>query len=285
MSFGSFLVFAILIFVVLFFIRRFLRRFKVCSISSVALVDGGVKTFKTGFTIYLGVKEYKRALRHVKFMNFWRNIFNKPLEELPLLYSNIPLTIPHVRVTKDILLGKQRVRRKSVLILDDASLVADSMLFKDKDLNDRLLYFNKLWGHMSQGGHLIYNTQSLSDMHYSVKRCISEYFYIHHTNWNWPFFIIAYVLECRYSEDGSVTFAQNGDISDNLKKVLIPKRYAKYYDKYCYSILTDSLPVADKVEKNVSSLKCDNIVTFRESSVLEEKEKEVKNNVENNKVL
>lgn len=276
MSFGTILVFAILIFVAIFFIRKFLTRFKTCAISSVALVDGGVKTFKTGFTIFLGVREYKRAVRSVKFANFWRKLFNKPLEELPLLYSNIPLALPYVPVTQDILLGKVRVRRRSVLILDDASLVADSMLFKDKDLNERLLYFNKLWGHMSHGGHLIYNTQSLSDMHYSVKRCISEYFYIHHTNWNWPFFVVAYVLECRYSDDGSITFAQNGDLSENLKKVLIPKKYAKYYDKYCYSVLTDNLPVEDRVVKFAPTLKCENIVSFRDTQNLK-KEKESDN--------
>lgn len=268
MSFGQILIFLALIFVVLFFVKKFMSRFKSCAVGSLTLVDGGVKTFKTGFSIYLGVREYKRALRSVKFANFWRNIFNKPKEELPLLYSNIPLAIPYVPVTREILTGKVRVRRRSTLILDDASLVADSMLFKDKDINDRLLYFNKLWGHMSHGGHLIYNTQSLSDLHFSVKRSLSEYFYIHHTNWNWPFFIIAYVLECRYSDDGSVTFTQNADLSENLKKVLIPKKYAKYYDKYCYSILTDDLPCEDRVVKNAISLKCDNIVTFREDSKL-----------------
>lgn len=268
MSFGGILVLAILVFVAIFFIRKFLTRFKTCAISSVALVDGGVKTFKTGFTIFLGVREYKRAVRSVKFANFWRKIFNKKLEELPLLYSNIPLSIPYVPVTQEILLGKVRVRRRSVLILDDASLVADSMLFKDKDLNEKLLYFNKLIGHETHSGHLIYNTQSLSDLHFSVKRCLSEYFYIHHLNTSWPFFAIAYVIECRYSEDSSVSFNQNVDTSELLKRVIFPKSIFKKYDPYCYSVLTDDLPIEDNVTKKAKTLKCNNIVSFRDDKNL-----------------
>lgn len=266
MSFGGVLIIIALILVILFFARRFLKRFKACAIGSLTLVDGGVKTGKTAVSIYLALREYKRTRRSVRFSNFFRKIFNKPLLEEPLLYSNIPLAIPYVPLTDDLLLRKKRFRYGSSILIDDASLVADSMLFKDKDLNERLLFFNKLIGHMTKGGHLIYNTQSLSDLHFSVKRCLSEYFYIHHISSWIPFFFIAYVIECRYSEDGSVSFTQNVDTSDLLKRVIIPKSIFKKYDRYCYSVLTDDLPVEDKVIPHAKSLKCDKIVSFREST-------------------
>lgn len=268
MSFGTILVFGILIAVAIFFINKFLKRFKSCAIGSISLVDGGVKTGKTALSIYLAVREYKRAKRSVKFSNFWRKLFNKPLLEEPLLYSNIPLTIPYVPLTDDLLTRKKRFRYRSSILIDDASLVADSMLFKDKDLNEKLLYFNKLIGHETHSGHLIYNTQSLSDLHFSVKRCLSGYFYIHHLNTSCPFFAIAYVIECRYSEDSSVSFNQNVDTSELLKRVIFPKSIFKKYDPYCYSVLTDDLPIEDNVIKKAKTLKCNNIVSFRDDKNL-----------------
>lgn len=274
MSFGTVLVFGILIFVAIFFIHRFLKRFKVVNVGALTLVDGGVKTGKTAFSVYLALREYKRSLRAVKFANFWRRIFNKDLIEEPLLYSNIPLSIPFVPVTEDLLLRRKRFRYGSSILIDDASLVADSMLFKDMDINDKLLLFNKLIGHSTKGGHLFYNTQSLNDLHYSIKRSIGEYFYIHHLNRSFPLFVVAYVIESRYSDDGSIVFSQNVDSADILKRVIMPKSIFNKYDRYCYSVLTDSLPVEDKVVKNLKTLKCDKIVTFRD---FKENKKGVKN--------
>ena len=268
MNFGIVLIYILLILAILWFVRKFFKNFKTASIGSIALVDGGVKTGKTAVSVFLARREFKRSLRSVRFKNFFRKLFNKELIEEPLLYSNIPLDCPYVPLTDDLLLRKKRFRYGSAILIDDASLVADSMLFKDKDLNDRLLYFNKLIGHETKGGHLIYNTQSLADLHFSIKRCISEYFYIHHLNTMWPFFAVAYVIECRYAEDNSVSFTQNVDTSDLLKRVLIPKSVFKKYDRYCYSVLTDDLEVEDNVVKKALTLKCDDIVSFKDTKNL-----------------
>lgn len=257
------IVVAIIALIIFIYIRRHFKNLKVGSLS---LVTGGVKTGKSTLAVYLAIKEHKRAVRHVKFRNFVLRLIGKSdrQDELPMLYSNIPLNYPYVPLTDDLLLRRKRFVYRSVIYVCEASLVADSQLLKDKDLNTRLLLFNKLIGHETKGGKLIYDTQCVSDVHYSIKRSLSEYFYIHHLR-KGLFFLTAYVIENRYSDDGSIVTFSDRDVeeSDYLKKVLISKRVWKYFDCYCYSRLTDDLPVEKTVVNSVSSLKADRVLSFR----------------------
>lgn len=242
------------------------RHFKNLKVGSLSLVTGGVKTGKSTLAVYLSIKAHKRAVRHVKFRNFILRLIGKSdrQDELPLLYSNIPLNYPYVQLTDDLLLRRKRFVYRSVIYVCEASLVADSQLLKDKDLNTRLLLFNKLIGHETKGGKLIYDTQCVSDVHYSIKRSLSEYFYIHHLR-KGLFFLTAYVIENRYSDDGSIVTFSDRDVeeSDYLKRVLISKRVWKYFDCYCYSRLTDDLPVEKTVVNSVLTLKADRVLSFR----------------------
>lgn len=257
----KFLLFIILFGVALFFLNKVLSKFKTPKIAAVSLVTGGVKTGKTTFAVNLAIKNYKRNLRSVKFRNFFAKLFRKEVEPLPLLYSNIPLAIPYVPVTRELLQRKVRPVYKSVVLLSEASLVADSQLFKDPVLNEELMLFVKLFGHMSKGGYLIMDTQSTSDLHYAFKRCLSEYFYIHSLG-KYLFFNIANVRECRYSEDGSVLSIDTDDSEEKLKKVLISRKVWKYFDAYCYSAITDNLPEAKNI-KTAKTLKIKKIPSFR----------------------
>lgn len=262
----KYVIWFILIAIVLFFIFKFWKQFKIPRSSALTLVSGGVKCGKSTFSVAMVRSEYKRRVRAIKIRNFFAKIFKKPLRELPLVYSNVPLAMPYVPLTDELLLRKKRFVYGSVIYVQEASLVADSQLIRDMDINQRLLLFNKLIGHETKGGCVIYDTQCISDIHYSVKRCLSEYFYIHHLVKWLPFFLIAYVQETRYSDDGTIIVAQDKDVDDVLKKVLISKRHWKYFDCYCYSVLTDELPVENNVINNnlqTQDLKARHILSFR----------------------
>lgn len=262
----GYLILFILICVALFFIRRFLKQFKIAKIGSLCLVTGGVKCGKSTLAVSIVRSEFNSRVRSIKFKNFFRKLFKKDLLELPLIYSNVPLAMPYVPITEDLLLRKTRFVYGSVIYVQEASLVADSQLIKNMDINEQLLLFNKLIGHETKGGVIIYDTQSISDCHYSIKRCLSEYFYIHHlTKWI-PFFLIAYVEEHRYSDDGTVISANTEDVENNLRKVIIRKSAWKLFDCYSHSVLTDNLPIEKNIIKNdkhTQDLKCKNIVSFR----------------------
>lgn len=258
---GKFLLFIILLGVALFFLNKVLSKFKTPKVGAVSLITGGVKTGKTTFAVNLAIKNYKRNVRSVMIWNFFAKLLRKQQEPLPLLYSNIPLAVPYVPVTRELLQRKVRPVYKSVVLLSEASLVADSQLFKDPVLNEELMLFVKLFGHESHSGCLILDTQSVCDLHYSFKRCLSEYFYIHHLG-KYLFFNVAYIRECRYSEDGTVVSIDTGDSEENLKKVLISRKVWKYFDAFCYSAMTDDLPVAKDVRR-AKTLKIKKIVSFR----------------------
>lgn len=271
-SFSS-IIFLLLVGVIVFIVLKIASKYKVPKISCVSLVTGGVKSGKSTFSVYLAMKTYKRIHRRWQFRSYFQNLFHLDVDEEPLLYSNIPLATKYVPITLDLLLRKVRPAYGSVAYVNEASLVADQMLFKDEELNERLTLFNKLFGHETCGGYLIYDTQCVSDVHYAVKRSLSNYFYIHHLEKRIPFFMVAKVREERYSDDKGVTNVYTDDVEESLKKVLIPKSVWKKFDAYCFSCLTDHLPVSDNVVYgDKHDLKAHEIVSFRTFKTLQKKE-------------
>jgi len=249
--------------VIVFILWLFLKNFKTLKIGSLTLFSGGVKTGKTTLAVFVATWELWKARVKWKL----RKVFLfKRNEEKPMLYSNIPLNIPeYIELTPEHLKRERRFNYGSIILISEASLFADSQLIKDQDINEQLLLFNKLIGHETKGGKLIYDTQQIQDCHYSIKRSLSSYFFIHHINKYIPFFIVAYVKEYRYSEDNSVIGTEQEDIEDTLKKVVIPKRVWKKFDRYCYSIFTDSLSNDDQVinGRQLPNLKAEHVPSFR----------------------
>lgn len=232
-------------------------------------------------------KEIKRNQRKVKIRNEFRKFLNKTfkknyeMEEIPQVYSNIPLAIPYIPLTEDLLLRRKRFYYKSVIYVNEASLLADSKTLEDEIINKELLLFFKLIGHSTKGGCVVLDTHTIGDLHVSEKRTTSEYFYIHHlTKWI-PFFLIAKVQECRYSNDNSTIFAQTKDIEDELKTVIIPKSTWKYFDAYCYSALTDNLPIENNLIENTTDLKARKIITFNRGldKLLKTREQEIQERI------
>lgn len=252
-----------------FLIYYIRKHFKMPKVDNMICVTGGVKSGKSTFSFALADSIYRRNLRRWKVRNFFRKGLNKfrkkkfPMEEKPLFYSTIPVNREHVLLSLDLLKRDVRFTYKSVIWVDEASLLADSQCYKDLDLNERLMLFNKLIAHETQGGTIVYNTQSISDLHYSVKRCLAETFYVHHTAKWLPFFLVVTVREERYSEDGLAINNYNEDVEESLKRVIVPKSVWKKFDCYAYSSMTDSLPTVTELNK-VNSLKATKIVSFND---------------------
>ncbi len=230
----------------------FFKIFKIPKVGCLGMVTGGVKCGKSMLSVWLAVRMYKRQRKKWKlkcfFIKLINTVFKKKIKlpEEPLLYSNVKLAgVRYTLLTTDMILRKVRPAYKSVVYIQEASLLADSMYFKDMEVNERLLLFNKLYGHESHGGYLIYDTQSISDNHYAVRRCLNSYFWIHH-NVKIPFFVLLYVREFFFSEDKSTINTVQDDVEVGLKIIVVPKRVWKMYDAYCYSIFTDHLPVLRK---------------------------------------
>ena len=233
----------ILLVVVVIVLFLVIKNHKTLTYSCVALFTGAPKTGKSWLAVRETRKKYKKQL----FKYYWNKFVLRNDIEKPLLYSNIPLRIPHVPIDNDLLLRKKRFRYGSVAYVGEVSLVADSMTYSDMTINEQLQLLLKLFGHETHGGYLILDTQSVSDNHFAIKRCLDRHFMIYDRVMKWlPFFGVLKVRELAYSEDNqSAMNSFNEDIEDSMKWLLVSKRVWKWYDRYCYSCFTDDLEVKE----------------------------------------
>ena len=246
--------------------------------NTICMVTGAPKTGKSLLSIYLCKQALTKARIKWYFIKFFSIIFRKEFnKEKPQLYSNIPLNIKggYIPITKDMLLRKEKIIDNSVMYLGEFSLIANSRIGQkygiknniDYDsLNEELLLFTKLCGHQFNG-KVIVDSQCISDVHYSIKRVLSNYFYIHHSK-NLPFFKLLFIQELRYSDDNSTLNINDVDKETNLRWFLIPKsKYYKMYDYRCYSSFTDDLTSSSSPIKT-TNLKAIDIVSFSDFKTL-----------------
>lgn len=282
MNYWIWIVLGLVLLIVLYIVYR--KNFKILKVPAVCLVTGGVKTGKSLLSVFLSIKDYKR--RHIKW--WWlTKVFKKDLEE-PLYYTNVEISFnnrkrkqPHrlnkniVQMDLDFLNRVVRFNYKSVIYIQESSLMADNMDFNNMGRNVDLSLFNKLIAHETQGGALYYDTQSPLDNHYSIKRVSSTYFFIQ-KNLNLLLFHVLWVREMINQENGVNAF--NDDVETTMRKVLIPFWYHHKYNRYEFSYLTDDLPV-----KNIPNRKHLGIISFNklyidraDKRVKEEKKGEIK---------
>lgn len=272
----SVLIYIILVAIILFFVHKFLSQFKFPKVGAVACFTGGVKAGKSAVSLAFALSNFRRIHRNwkircffIKFFNFFRKKDKKlSFPEEPFFYSSIKLrNVKFVPLTREHLLRQRRFHYGSVCFIDEASLVADSQLFRDVNINTQLLLFFKLFGHETRGGKCVFNSHCITDLHHALKRTTSEYFYVHHISRYIPFFTVCNLREERYSEDGSTVNNYGEDVETSLKKVLMLKGVFKKYDSFCFSSFTDNLPTETEndicVLGKADSLKMNNIVSFR----------------------
>lgn len=242
------------------------RKLKKLALPNVYLITGAVKTGKTALSVHLAIKTYKKNvfkwfigkglywLRYHSFSGY---------PEKPMLYSNIPLATTHNKLTKDMIWREVRLPKKSVVLIDEASLFADSQLIKEKKLNDALTLWCKLFGHLTYGGTMIFNSQSMSDLHYAIKRVCGRYLYIYQST-KYPFITLAKVREMVYSDDTSVVNDVSHDLEMSMRTMIYFNRTYKKYDCFCYSVFTDNkvLKVDYEYKFDKNKLKADEIISF-----------------------
>lgn len=252
--------------IAIIFIRR---KFKTIKMPNVFLVTGAVKTGKTLLSVHLAIKEYRKELiRYYIRKTIFSMFFIKNDLEKPMLYSNIPLAkVRYNLLTIDMILCNVRIPYRSIVLLDEASLLADSMAFKDKYINNRLMRWVKLFAHITKGGRLIITTQAVCDLHMSFKRCLNNYLYIY-SRVKLPFITIMKVREMLYSEDNSMVNNSSEDIELSMRTIFFFNSAYKKYDCYSYSTFTDYKTIYvdyDKLPKGYKDdLKVYQIVSFHD---------------------
>ena len=135
---------------VFFILHWFNKHFKRITMPNVFLITGAVKTGKTLLSVHLARKELRSARFKYYIKSFFLRCFGRAVPQKPMLYTNIPIAKTDYNiVTMDILTCKVRIPDNSIVLLDEASLIADSMMFKDKKINAQLMRFVKLFAHFT----------------------------------------------------------------------------------------------------------------------------------------
>lgn len=259
----------ILLIVTVIFLRFWLVYRKRYRFDCVSLVVGAPKTGKTTLQVHLALKDYKKRVLRWKLKRLLMPKKYKHLEK-PLLYSNVPLTVPHVRLTKELLLRKERFAFNSTIIISETSLTADAMSAtiktdEQQKNNFDLNMFYKLIGHELHGGAVFTETQNPSDNHYALRRCLNRYLFIQRCIKWIPFIIVFKVREMAYldGENVNVINTVDEDLEKNTLYYWCFKSVWKKFDAYAYSIFTDDLPKNDKLEKrSKDDLKVYEVVSF-----------------------
>jgi hypothetical protein len=266
------------------FFAWFWKNHKTIKCNSILFISGAPKTGKSLLSIYFVFQFYWFAITKYylkEYLNWLPNtlvygkIYRINDDERPLIYSNIPLNSEYgyVPVTKDMITRNEKINDGSVMYLGEYSLIANSRLGEKKTtkfssvdydlVNEQLLLFTKLCGHQFNG-RIICDSQTICDVHYSMKRVLSNYLYIHHTR-KLLFHNIIWVQENIYSSDNSAIQTSDGDIESNLKWLLVPRRKNyKRYDYRCYRWFTRNLkrktPLVYK--DKYDSLQAKNVVSY-----------------------
>lgn len=242
------------------------KHFKSLKIPCVYLITGSPKTGKSAVSVFIIITRWLKNVVRWCFRWPFLKIFRRKIPPMPLIYTNIPLVIRHQPLTLDIVKMEVRIPEKSVVLIDEASLFADSLLYKDDEINKALVKFNKLFGHFSHGGTLVYNSQNITDLHFSIKRSAGRYLYIYDTQ-KYPFISVSTCREMVYSEDNGAVNNMGQDIELSMRKIFFSNFIYKFYDCFCYSCFTDGLAYKnDNIQKfnRKRDLKAHTIISFNE---------------------
>ena len=217
----------IIILVVLFFI---FKRSKKLSMDSVVMINGCIGSGKSLLSVKIACSSINKA-----HGIWWRRkyIYSKVFKKMkddeePLLYSNIPVRSKfYVPLDNDILLRRKRMNYHSVLLIDESSLLATSLDYKNRDLSEDLSLFLKLVRHSVRGSYrniwgtypnVIVNTQSKNDNHYAFDRTINQVLFLTKSI-NIPFFKVVW---CR---DLLLIDSVVNDFDDDIKESLATRWY------------------------------------------------------------
>ena len=268
-SFSNLIVFLLIVGLIVLLLWFFIFKVKHLVTSDVYFVDGGVKVGKSKVSVMLVVKKifFNRLRAHVRngliwLLNVRKRRYNKKhpnspktlrkYEEIPMLYSNMPLyRVKYNHFALEILECDCRMPHGSVVLLDEASLIADSMTAYGKTktqqeivdyVNEKLTIFLKLFGHATHGGFCVYNSQNVVDLHFAFRRCTSTYLMLSKKR-RFPFFTLVECREMVHDESGDVVNTIQKDVDEDNKPLFVSNRWHKYYDRFYLDILFKDLPL------------------------------------------
>lgn len=200
----------------LFFIYKFLKPYFLNYDNSI-LFTGGIGSGKSLNSVKLAIKLYSKMKFKVKWRNFIHKLKKEPLEEMPLLYSNMPIKCKKgycAKLTKDILTLKEKIPQYSVVLIDELTAIVNQFNRNEDDVRYHLNEFIQFFRHYV-GGYLICNAQSESEIVKQVRTKLNSYFWCFDFQKFLFFFYRVRILHCQITEN--TTSLSSEFIEENTK--------------------------------------------------------------------
>lgn len=260
------LIFAILLFI---FIRWIARSYVKRKVDTITAFTGGLGSGKTAESVHLALKLYKKNVLKAKKENRKLKRQKKPLNELPKLYSNIPMRLYgkvfSTPLTEDLLLLRKRMPLYSVVLIDEVSLFATQFEYKNPNIIDNFNEFVRLFRHYTKGGYMVINDQCSENINLWIRRRLnvvqnlSKYVVI-------PILHIVVFLkrEISISEEIKQVLTDEDSVNDTNKVCvkwypLFFRKTFSHYDTYCYSDRYKRVP-KDRTTKKFKELKTNDLL-------------------------
>ena len=230
---------------------------------------GGLGSGKTFMSVQTALVLYRKQRLRV----FLRNLFKKKenREELPELYSNIPIRITRrkmaLRLKKEHLLLQERIAKGSVVLLDEVDCFANQFSYNNPCIVDQtgkggddvgnFDEFCRFYRHYTEGGFLVFNTQATANENLTIRRRQNQInILFNFRKWGIPFIYphILYTVRVRnviISDDVKAT--EEGNTEDNMRLHIGFFPFYRHYDTYCYSGRYNGVPSGE--EKRFPRLK------------------------------
>lgn len=257
----------LLIIIAIIFIFWIIVKPYVIHYDTVLLFTGGLGSGKSLVSSGLALK----LLRKNRIKVWWYNLmpWHKEKKPKPLLYSNIPFRISRkewaTQLTASHMLLTAKISPMSVVFVDEISLFLDQMTVKFP-ASENVEEFATLFRHYTKGGYLVMNTQNSNKVNFHFRYCVNEALNLMHFK-KWlpillPIFYTVRVRNISLADD--IKTIEQGNKEDNMRLMfgLMPGRFLKRYDTYCFSERYSPVPVRkDKVYKQYKTnkiMKCPN---------------------------
>lgn len=230
---------------------------------------GGLGSGKTFMSVQTALTLYRKQRLRARFRNLFKRKENR--EELPELYSNIPIRITRrkmaLRLTKEHLLLQQRIPQGSVVLLDEVDCFANQFSYNNPCIVDQtgkggddvgnFDEFCRFYRHYTKGGYLVFNTQATANENLTIRRRQNQInILFNFKKWGIPLIFphILYTVKVRnviVSDDVKAT--EEGNTEDNMRLHIGFFPLYRHYDTYCYSGRYDGVPKGE--EKRFPRLK------------------------------
>lgn len=226
------------------------RKFYHVNIDSTIMYTGAPGTGKTNEMINQAIKLYRMVRRQVKKQNRKNRLFKRPLLEMPILYSNIPIRWRRrdfsVKLKLEHILLVERQSYKAVTVITELGKIASQYDWQNLNVQDNLNDYISMYRQYTQGGFFLCDDQSSDNIAVTIRRRLGTVINMLHFKKFWKFYWVK-MRNMTISED--IKTIETDIVESNMRwRLGIFPLFGKRYDTYAFSERYSTVPKGEDIQ-------------------------------------